>query len=117
MQVDGTIKDFVFILGTEAVREQSLPGMMEVVEKGTSSIAYNFLIDPLLRRFTAKFGSADLMNLAQKVLIYPALISLMAKLIYKKGFMYAEHFVDVLIAMGAQEIYDITVGGKNKKYF
>jgi len=114
--VDSTIKDFIFILGAEAIREQSLPGLMEVVEKGTSSIAYNFLVDPLLKRFVTKFGAADLVNLVSKILVYPALISLMAKLIYKQQFMYAEHFVDVLIAMGAQEIYDMTIGGKSKKY-
>ena len=117
MQVDATIKDFIFILGSEAIRTQSLPGMMEIVEKGTSAVAYNFLIGPVLARFTAKFGSQDLMNITEKVLIYPALISLMTKLIYGQPFNYSKHFIDVMIGIGAQEVYDIAVVGKVKKYF
>ena len=117
MQVDNAIKDFIFILGAEAVKTQSLPGMMEIVEKGTSSVAYNFLIGPVINRFTAKFGSQDLMNITEKILIYPALISLMTKLIYAQPFNYSKHFIDVLIGIGALEIYDIAVVGKVKKYF
>ena len=117
MQVDSTIKDFIFIAGATAVKDQSLPGMKDLVRVGTSSIVYNFLVGPIVSKFTAKFGKPDLMLIAEKILIYPALMSLMGKLIYKESFMYSEYFIDAMLGLGSSEVYDMVFVGKDKKYF
>jgi hypothetical protein len=117
---DQAIKLAVFINAADAVKNREFPKLTYILEVSIASILQGMLLDNVIIGLIRKgMPSLKLEPALIKMLVQlftlPALIGAGHYLISKKEFNYGAHFSEVLMGVGAKELYE-NLAEQQKKY-
>lgn len=113
---DLTIRDIIFLIGTDIVKNRSMPGMEDAVSYGIGAAGYNYILNPIIEKLAKSklpTSNLDIVDIVTKFVGLPLAIGGTGMLLYgNKSFEFQKNMMKAGIVIGSQFIYDMIFNNK-----